>query len=296
MADRTAISVVAVRQHVEALPGLRAAFADDVTQVRDAVDRKLRETRRLVDEAEAELRRLREEYQREDSSVTRQDVRDAEDHLDRCRDYAEDVTEAAAQAKLRLRALEQDFPRHYDKAQKTCLSALGRYQIYDAIPHERAMPTAGSAASGGIVGSGSGRGRAGINGAQGLPVLPPGMMWVAIDDLDWGSVPDDLQFKKGSMDDIAAMLARFAEEIMPMMRDPRGISRSQLEQLDRLAGRTGSPQGLVFAWECMIGGNEPIVVNAPHHLTGPSFGWTSGRHRALVARQLGWTHLPARVI
>ena len=81
-----------------------------------------------------------------------------------------------------------------------------------------------------------------------------------------------------------------------MMHDPRGVGRNQLEQLDRLAGRNSSPHGLVFAWECMIGGNEPIVVNAPHPLTGPSFGWTSGRHRALVARQLGWTHLPVRVI
>lgn len=287
------ITIGRVVEHRDRLPTLRGAFNSDLDEAREHVRQKIKAANRLVREAQAELERLQAEYQEEHSNVTRQDIRDAEDYLAQCEDYAEDVEEAGARAMLRFSAIEQRFPKVYQSADRELGRSIEYFRRFDAI----AIAGANIGPSAGGPTSSAARQRTGaVDGTAGLPSLPHGMAWVSLSELDWSEVADDLEFKKAPRDEMDAMLRRFADDLLPMLRDPRGVSRDDLDKLDRIAGLAGSPRGLAFAWDCMIAGNDPIVLNAPHPLTGPAYGWTSGRHRALLARQLGWTHLPARVI
>lgn len=131
-----------------------------------------------------------------------------------------------------------------------------------------------------------------------LPPLPNGLTWVSVDRLDWSAVPDDMAFEKAKRDDIAAMLLVFERDVLPAVTT-EGLQHSDLVALDRLDGRVSGATSRAFAYEFMIGvgrASDVIAINAPHVLTGNRATWESGRHRAMVAKELGWTFVPARVI
>jgi hypothetical protein len=120
-----------------------------------------------------------------------------------------------------------------------------------------------------------------------------------LSELRWDEVPSGMKFQKADRADIEMMMRNFMSVVVPMLRHPRGVTRDQLYALDVMngVGKSGNQRSsLAFAWDCLIGGSDTIAVTAPHPLTGPKFGWQSGRHRALVARDLGWTHIPAKVV
>jgi|GEM_PF-2810995 len=131
-----------------------------------------------------------------------------------------------------------------------------------------------------------------------LPPLPNGLTWVPVDRLDWSAVPDDLAFEKANHDDIAAMLQVFERDVLPAVT-AQGLQHSDLVALDRQDGRVTGATSRAFAYEYMIGmgrASDVIAINAPHLLTGNRATWESGRHRAMVAKELGWNFVPARVI
>lgn len=131
-----------------------------------------------------------------------------------------------------------------------------------------------------------------------LPPLPNGLTWVPVDRLDWSSIPEDIAFKKAKHDEIAAMLEVFEREVLPAVF-AQGLQHNDLVNMDRRDGRTIGASSRAFAYEYMIGfgrSSDVIAVNAPHAITGNRVTWESGRHRAMVARELGWNFVPARVI
>ncbi|MBZ0149053.1 MAG: hypothetical protein K8F62_16145 [Pseudorhodoplanes sp.] len=136
------------------------------------------------------------------------------------------------------------------------------------------------------------------DGAQ-LPALRDGMEWVSLEKLDWGDVPPDMEFKKAGKEDMRAMLETFATGVVPALSETPGIDLDDFRQKDRAAGRNGPTEAYSAAYEFMLGrdnSSDTIALDAPHPLNGNRFGWQSGRHRALIARELGWKYIPARVI
>lgn len=132
-----------------------------------------------------------------------------------------------------------------------------------------------------------------------LPKLPNGMQWIPIEKLDWAAVDDNIEFKKASETDIAAMMSVFERDLLPVLGANPQIELSTLKGQDRLAGKDAAATGRAFAYEFLIGtsvGSDVIAIDRLDHHTGGRHGWQSGRHRALVAKKLGWRFIPVRIV
>lgn len=131
-----------------------------------------------------------------------------------------------------------------------------------------------------------------------LPSLPRKMQWVPVDEIDLESVPDDLQFKKASYDDMRTMMQTFEKTVLPALIKDESLTA------DGFLGDQNSSVGVSakiprFAYECMLGSpgaNDVIAVDAMGAGGRSKRGITSGRHRIKLAKELGWTHVPARVL
>ena len=131
-----------------------------------------------------------------------------------------------------------------------------------------------------------------------LPSLPRKMQWVPVDEIDLESLPDDLQFKKASYDDMRTMMQTFEKTVLPALMKDASLSS------DGFLGDQHSSLGVMakiprFAYECMLGSpgaNDVIAVDAMGAGGRSKRGITSGRHRIKLAKELGWTHVPARVL
>ena len=192
-----------------------------------------------------------------------------------------------------------------------------------------------------------------------LPILPNGMEWVEIDEIEWDGVdgvPDNLEFRKVSKENMREMLETFENELLPILSENKDISDNELQTIDKKNASEGNSNSLRLCHDSMIGSSnasDVIVLQArplstagkdhpadhpaastpafesgreartkgmdrnsnPYrHLAGREgaaniwdqgwqwqsnerqLGFTSGRHRALVAQELGWKFIPARVL
>lgn len=188
-----------------------------------------------------------------------------------------------------------------------------------------------------------------------LPILSNGMEWVAIDEIEWDGVdgvPDDLEFRKVSKENMKEMLETFENELLPVLSENKDISDDELQTIDKKNASEGSSNSLRLCHDSMIGSSntsDVIVLqtkplstagkdhpaagtpafesgreactkgmdcnsNPYRHLVGREgaaniwdqgwqwqsnerqLGFTSGRHRVLVAQELGWQFIPARVL
>lgn len=188
-----------------------------------------------------------------------------------------------------------------------------------------------------------------------LPILPNGMEWVAIDEIEWDGVdgvPDNLEFRKVSKESMREMLETFENELLPVLSENKDVSDDELQTIDKKNASEGSSNSLRLCHDSMIGSSNSSDVIVLHtkplstagkdhpaasrpafesgreartkgmdrnsnpyrHLVGREgaaniwdqgwqwqsnerqLGFTSGRHRVLVAQELGWQFIPARVL
>lgn len=188
-----------------------------------------------------------------------------------------------------------------------------------------------------------------------LPVLPNGMEWVEIDKINadgLDGIPDNLEFKKVSKENMKEMLETFENQLLPILKENKDVSTNELSTLDKQNSTEDSSSSLRLCHESMIGSSkvsDVIVLHSKLSSTAhtdhpaastPAFesgrkacieghdrdsnpyrnlvgregaaniwdqgwqsesdntelGFTSGRHRALVAQELGWKFIPARVL
>lgn len=287
-----------LQEHRDRLPVLWAAILDDLAEFEARIAEVERNAEDTVDDAREELTRLRSLQDEDSSLVSDEDIEAAEDHYHASKRYADRISERVAHARRKLRETEESLDNLYPAATLEFDTKLDQYQRLHAfgIGTGGQINAATGVTSVRMRGAGARNGSAVRSTLGPLPVLPNGLVWVPIEQLDWDQVPSNLPFAKASRDSMEAMLSLFAGEVMPMMRGPGGVTRDYLYRLDQRLGNGGGAGSLTFAWDCMVGGSEPITLNRPHQLTGPKYGWTYGRHRALLAKSLGWTHVPARVI
>lgn len=297
MGTRTSIDLPAVIQHRERLPRVLSAMSQDIEAARARVRSTVRAATQMVEHAQDLLDSLYEECRDEDNDRSERDIDDALDHVRSCENYYEDVCERASRAEARIARIESEYKRHHNVACREFDALISSYRAFDAVSigNSRGSHTELD------VDSPSGTEHHDqfltVGGGPDLPLLPGGLLWVPLTNLDWDEIPETLAFEKARRDQIEGMMQRFASKIVPLLMDPRSVTREELIQLDRVLGVGGEiSETLEFAWDCLIGGNDVIVVNRPHPLTGALYRFTSGRHRAVVARGLGWTHIPARVM
>lgn len=188
-----------------------------------------------------------------------------------------------------------------------------------------------------------------------LPTLPNGMEWVEIDKINWGGVdgvPENLEFRKVSKENMKEMLEAFENKLLPALNENKDVSADELSAVDKENAAEDSSSSLRLCHDSMIGssnisdvivlhskplstaGNDHPAANTPAFESGKKArlegsdqnsnpdrnlagregaaniwdqGWqseandrelafTSGRHRVLVARELGWKFIPARVL
>jgi hypothetical protein len=223
--------------------------------------------------------------------------------LQEARAYARAVEQEGRKAIARI---DQSVARFQDLSGRAGLfveERLQKYRRYWSVDEDA------SAAS-----SGSGRASAAVNGtvaapalaaeAADLPALPHGLVWVPLDALDWSEVADDLEFKHAPRDSMEQMMQTFQRDVLPLLKKGGALDRERLRRLDRAAGldpdgTPTDPRNRVLAWDCMIGQgkrDDDLVAVSPPLPGETSHRFTSGRHRALVARALGWTHMPVRML
>ena len=134
-----------------------------------------------------------------------------------------------------------------------------------------------------------------------LPELPNGMEWVEIDKIKWNDVPDDLEFKKVPKENMKEMLETFEYRLLPILTENKDVSVNDLMAVDKENTTEGSSSSLMLCHDSMIGSSQAsdvvVLHSKPAANTGErELGFTSGRHRTLVAKELGWKYIPARVI
>lgn len=295
MSMRSSIDMAAVLQHRDRLPELKAVMRQDIEAARERVRTSLENAASLVDEARDRLDDLCQEDDEDVSETHEQDIDNAENYVRACLEHMEEVGEYASRMQLLVNQLERDFEEKYAAARNDLYAKLEQYGAFAAISvddvagsrRERtALPASTTGATSPLT----------SQGAASLPQLPIGFCWIPLDSLAWSEVTS-LTFQKARRDDIEAMMNRFASVILPMLQDPAGVNRDQLVRLDAILGSSADQsRTLAFAWDCLLSGSDPIALTAPDPQAGPFYGWTSGRHRAVVAKSMGWTHVPARVV
>lgn len=129
--------------------------------------------------------------------------------------------------------------------------------------------------------------------ATALPPLPDGYGWIKIESLpfnprlDWGHGHDRSRLE--------AAMKTFARDLLPRLRVDAADPDS-LRAIDRANGRADCtpvhPESLVNV-RAMLFSTDAIAVSA---LPGGRFDVSSGDHLIEVARSLGWTHIPARLL
>lgn len=127
--------------------------------------------------------------------------------------------------------------------------------------------------------------------------LPDGFQWIPISEIaatDLPILPQD--WNKISKADMTHGLTVFVKEIVPLLQRGQSLSAEALSEIDKAAGRSGvfgfvHPDSLENIFRVMFG-NECVAVSRTEN------GWsvTNGRHRIAVARELGWSHVPSRIL
>lgn len=269
-------------------------------------------------EAEAEfmprLRRLRraEDAAREAVRAAQAAVAEAED--DDERRAAERWLEEAEDAKRRLDAAIVEVhaalgrykaeARELDNARRGIFPAAGRH-LQTVIANARAYSAVSVPSGGGAAASGGGHASSAAAGGSdpddptGIP-LPPGFAWIPVARI----APDQfVDFARDppkgvSLETIEQGMRSFYATLLPLLRSTPGTTRDDLAAIDKargtLHGAAGAvhPESLSNLGDIFLFGSD--VMAAEMDAAG-AYRLNSGRHRATMARDLGMSHVPARV-
>jgi tetratricopeptide (TPR) repeat protein len=128
--------------------------------------------------------------------------------------------------------------------------------------------------------------------------LPEGFRWIPISEIVERDLPSSSsEWKKGvSKEDMRTGLNAFRRDMLPALARRGHISRDDFVSLDRALGRASrgviEPDSVAHLYDVFFGIDAIAIDRNP----GGGFSITNGRHRVVVARELGWTHVPARLL
>jgi hypothetical protein len=128
--------------------------------------------------------------------------------------------------------------------------------------------------------------------------LPDGFSWIPIKDIVEKDLPSsETEWRKGiSKNDMRIGLNAFRKDMLPVLARSGHVSRDDFVSLDtslhRAVGGIIAPNSLANLYDVFFG-TEPIAVD---HDPKGGLSITNGRHRIAMARELGWTHVPGRLL
>lgn len=126
--------------------------------------------------------------------------------------------------------------------------------------------------------------------------LPDGFVWVPIENIasssDGHGYASAGRFEKAPREVIANGFALLRSEVLPTITLAPTADSGTFLAADQVAGRPyeGGAQG---AYDAFFGDSPIVLARRPGH---GELEVTDGRHRILVARDLGWTAVPARIL
>ena len=123
--------------------------------------------------------------------------------------------------------------------------------------------------------------------------LPPGFRWVSLDHISQrDDLRDDEGFPKVSEHDMRRGFGTLRRQVLPFLAQNPDANARVFQELDGF-NDGGGPKPRQKAYEAFFG-DASIVLDGP--LSDGTFSVTNGRHRIKVARDMGWSAVPARVI
>lgn len=123
-------------------------------------------------------------------------------------------------------------------------------------------------------------------------VLPEGFAWVPVDKLvqskDYRE--EELHFEKSSPEELRELLGRFRERVIPVLGVHGNNTPAELEKLD-MAEQCYGAKSLHNTYSKFVNREgDTIAVSRKHNSI------ESGRHRIWAAKEMGWSHIPARIL
>lgn len=303
-------SVGAIQAFIGDVSGFLGRFSQECDDLEERISRARWNVESELSTALNELQQAQDELDaaEEPTDAQYEAVREAEEHASEWSMYNDRFQTFAQNAQARLFRISDDQVRAATNASNylgdiTNLAAKyrsiqpdrgGTQSAHKSGPRDSNAPVPGEKAAKAAQAS-----ALRLGDLTRLPRLPNGMKWIKIDDLDWNDVDADLKFRKASEEEIQAMLKVFETKLLPALNAHTPVDADELAAADLAAGRTDSRTSLSFAYQFMIGnnrGSDVIALDAPHPLNGERYTWQSGRHRAKVARSLGWKVIPVRIV
>ena len=140
------------------------------------------------------------------------------------------------------------------------------------------------------------------NAIEALPLtdfpLPEGFCWIKLEEIDHGRLIKEKKFYEGSYEEFQRRLDLLKNEVLPILKKNPHSNYDDFHKLDEQRGTLHSNDGLVHAESLnrtyeLFFGNEPVVLD--RNRGASLFGVTNGRGRIRVAKDMGWSAVPARV-
>lgn len=123
--------------------------------------------------------------------------------------------------------------------------------------------------------------------------LPTGFQWIRLEDID---PSDDLRpeetHSKVTKEEVVNGFRMLQQDILPELQLSPERSTDYFLQCDMEKGQSYT-EGTLRVYEAFFGESHIALSRS---LSNGLFGVTNGRHRIKVARELGWSSVPARII
>jgi hypothetical protein len=259
------------------------------------LERAIDEARWQVQRAEAALESVDYEDGEGDYDAAAAYLEAARAHLARLEAGAQRVEEALTRYRSAALDLRETERRTMTQAHSFLLERLTALRAYDAVRLEGGGRSAPQAASTTSVAEEDTRTPVGRD-LYNTP-LPAGFEWVPIAEIHTHPTDPLLAWKSaGEAERMRIGLQTFARDLSPLLRSSAHVDPDLLLAFDREHGRQGTgvvrPDSLSNIFEVFLR-SDPIAVS-PDGDRGYTF--SNGRHRTEIARGLGWTHVPAKVL
>ncbi len=137
---------------------------------------------------------------------------------------------------------------------------------------------------------------------NGVKMLPRGFGWINLNELDEASFVDDpADFKKANYADMVRGLEILRDEIIPALHQD-GFSREDAERIDQeqetqyTAEGWIHPESRVTVWKAFLDPRRDADVVVIDRGADGKYHVASGRHRLGLARQLGISEIPVKIL
>lgn len=299
-----------IHTNINAIQDMEAAcdrFARTVAEKLPCLERELQRARETLDSRRDELRhevvRLQEAIssadEDEDTSWARSRIEFAEEEYALVQRHARQLEEAGAVFEAQSQKIDHLATGHTVRTKEFLRGTVDDLRAYFAYTLNSTSHNYGSK----FVTSAANNPTANVVGATGNAafdptafVLPAGFVWVHLDQVDFsldrGGFENADKFEKVPREEMVRGFNALCNEILPAIsKHSTAVNSFYFAKLDQIAGRQHE-SGLERPFSAFFGDDHIYVTRRSNT---ELWNVTGGRHRILVARQLGWTAVPAKV-